>query len=124
MLSLRIIADTAVDDHARPTTSLEVGQHHLAEDAAGQVTTCVDYHDIAGLRMVEHMPVELALGIRVFVDAIEILPFRHKLEREGRAGNCFAGCPGNRSPDERVANAQAAELTTRRRAADLRQSVD
>ena len=69
LLGVRIIANAAIDHHAGAAAALEVGQHHLAEYAAAHVAARVDHHDIAGLGMIQHMAVQLLLGVGIFVDA-------------------------------------------------------
>ena len=59
---LPIVADAAVDDHAGPAAAAEIGQHHLAEDAARHVAAGIDDDDVAGLGVVEHVAVQLRSG--------------------------------------------------------------
>src|SRR3712207_8506035 len=48
-------------------------------------TTLFRSHDVARLRVVEHMPMELAFWVRIFLDAVQVLALRHELEGQGRA---------------------------------------
>ena len=92
-LRLRVVADAAVDDHADAAAALEVGQHHLAEDAAAHVAARVHDHDVAGLRVVEDVPVQLLLGVGVLVHPVQVLALRHELERQRRADDRLARRP-------------------------------
>ena len=69
----------------------EVGQHHLAEDAAAQVAARVHDHDVAGLGVVEHVAVELPLRVGVLVVAVQVLALGHELERQRRADDRLPG---------------------------------
>ena len=70
LLRLRIVADAAVDHHAGAAAAGEIGEHHLAEDAAPHVAARVDDDDVAGPRVVEDVTVELLLGVGILAVAV------------------------------------------------------
>jgi hypothetical protein len=100
------VAQAAVDHDADAAFALEVGQHHLAEDATSHVAPGVDHHHVARLGVVEHMPVQLPLGLGIFVVAVQILALGHELQRQRRASDALAPGPGDRAADVRVVNPQ------------------
>ena len=117
-LRVRVVADAAVDDDADPALALEVGEHHVAEDAALHVAARVDHDDIAGLRVIEDVAMQLLLRLGVFVLAVKILALRHELQRQRRTGDGAAGGARRRPADMRVADAHPVQRAARGRGAD------
>jgi hypothetical protein len=118
VLGLAEVPDAPVDDDAHATTSGEVGQHHLAEDAAAQVTAGVHHDDVPGLGVVEHVAVQLLLRVGVLVDLVQVLPLRQELQGEGRAGHAHPRRPGHRPADVGTADSELVELAARGGASD------
>ena len=52
-----------------------------------------EYH-VAGLRVIEDVAVQLLLRFGVLVDLVQVLPFRHELQRQRGPGDADAGGPG------------------------------
>ena len=107
-----------------PPFPLKIGEHHVAEDAALHVAARVDHDDVAGLRVIEHMAVQLLLRLGVFVLAVKVLALRHELKGQRRAGDGPAGGAGGRAADVRVADAHLVERAARGRGADMLQRLD
>ncbi len=86
-LHLAEIAHAAVDDDPGAAAAHEIGQHHLAEHAAGHVAARVHDDHVPRSGVVEHVPVQLALRVGVLVDLVEVLPLGHELQGQGRSGH-------------------------------------
>src|SRR3546814_390504 len=57
VLGVWVIPQATVDHDASATLALEIGEHHLAEDAALHVAASIHDNDVARLGMIQHVPV-------------------------------------------------------------------
>ena len=121
---MRIVADAAVDDHADAAAPLEVGQHHLAEDAAAHVAARIDDDDVAGLGVIEDMAVQLPLRVGVLALAVQVLALGHELERQRRADGDCARCPRTRPHNLGVAHPQTIQFARRGGTANVFQAFN
>src|SRR6185437_4284360 len=55
LLHVDPVADGAVDHHAGTATTAEIGHHHVAEDAGGDIAARIDHDDVALFYPVEHV---------------------------------------------------------------------
>ena len=108
----------------RAAAALEVGQHHVAEDAAAQVAARIDHDDVARLRVVEDVAVQLHLRVGVLVDLVMVLALRHELQGQRGADRHLARRPVGDPAQVRIADAEAAQLAGGGGAADLAQALD
>jgi hypothetical protein len=75
----------------------------------------------ADAMVVEHVAVQLALGIGVLVDAVQILAHRHELQCEGRPDDATTSAPGAWPAHGGIANAEPVQLAAGGRGTDVGQ---